>query len=57
MNIHVSSESGEAKFWLEPELELAHNYRFSRQQLKSIEEILEEKHGELISAWRHHFDD
>jgi hypothetical protein len=36
---------------------LAHNYRFSREELKSIEKILEEQHGELISAWRHHFDD
>jgi hypothetical protein len=57
MHIHVSSESGEAKFWLEPELELAHNYRFSRLELKSIEKILEGHYGELISAWRHHFDD
>lgn len=57
MHIHVSSESGEAKFWLEPELELAHNYRFSRQELKSIEIILEENYGEFISAWRHHFGD
>lgn len=57
MHIHVSSGSGEAKFWLEPELELAHNHRFSRQELKSIEIILEEFYGELISAWHYHFDD
>jgi hypothetical protein len=40
MHIHVSSESGEAKFWLEPELELAHNHRFSRQELKVSNRIL-----------------
>ncbi len=57
MHIHVSSELGEAKFWLEPELELAHNHRFSRQELKSIEKILEEFHGEFIRAWRNYFDD
>ena len=33
---------GEAKFWLEPEIELAQNYRLSRLQLKQIEMIIEE---------------
>ncbi|MDZ7787037.1 MAG: DUF4160 domain-containing protein [Halofilum sp. (in: g-proteobacteria)] len=33
-HVHVVSNDGEAKFWLEPELQLARNYRYSRAQLK-----------------------
>ncbi len=34
MHIHVIRAEGEAKFWLEPEIELARNYGLSRDQLK-----------------------
>ena len=27
MHVHVQHPTGEAKFWLEPEIELARNYR------------------------------
>jgi len=37
MHVHVYCENGEAKFWLDPEIELARNYRLSRLQLKQIE--------------------
>lgn len=40
MHVHVYSADGEAKFWLEPAIELAKNYRLSRRQLKEIEQIL-----------------
>lgn len=46
---------GEAKFWLEPEIELAKNFRYSRSQIKEIEALIEEHYDELISAWREHF--
>jgi len=55
MHVHVVSEDGEAKFWLEPQVELAMNYRYGRQRLKEIESIVEEHYDELVSAWRHHF--
>jgi len=42
MHVHVYCEDGEAKFWLEPDIELARNYRLSRLQLKQIERIIEE---------------
>ena len=29
MHVHVYCENGEAKFWLDPEIELARNYRLS----------------------------
>ncbi|NTW73185.1 MAG: DUF4160 domain-containing protein [Eubacteriaceae bacterium] len=55
MHVHVISGDGEAKFWLEPELELAKNHGYSRIQLKQIESIVEAHSDELVKAWRKHF--
>ena len=55
MHVHVVSEDGEAKFWLELELELAKNYQFSRRQLKEIEILVEQHYHELVTAWQQHF--
>ena len=57
MHVHVYSGDGEAKFWLEPEIELAKNHRFSRVQLKRIEEIIKGRYDELREAWEGHFPD
>jgi len=54
-HVHVYCGDGEAKFWLEPEIELADNHHLSRKQLKDIEIIIEEHCDELTSAWRQHF--
>jgi hypothetical protein len=54
-HVHVVSNDGEAKFWLEPELGLARNYRYSRAQLKEIESLIEGHYHELLSAWKQHF--
>ena len=54
-HVHVISGDGEAKFWLEPEIELAKNYRFSRKKLKEIESLIEVHYNELIRAWEKHF--
>lgn len=55
IHVHVISGDGEAKFWMEPEIELAKNFRYSRKQIKEIEVLIEEHYDELISAWREHF--
>lgn len=57
MHVHVVSGDGEAKFWLKPEIELAKNVNYTRQQLKSIETLIEEHYDELANAWRAHFGD
>jgi diadenosine tetraphosphate (Ap4A) HIT family hydrolase len=57
VHVHIVSGDGEAKFWMEPEIELAKNHRLSRTQLKQIESILEAHHDEIIGAWRRHFGD
>ncbi|WP_405236045.1 DUF4160 domain-containing protein [Lentisalinibacter orientalis] len=55
MHVHVISGSGEAKFWLEPEIQLARNYGYTRSQLKDIESRIEAHYDELVSAWKYHF--
>jgi len=57
MHVHIFSQGGEAKFWLEPEIELAKNHRLSRIQLKQIESIIEEHFDEFTNAWRRYFSD
>lgn len=54
-HVHIVSGNGEAKFWLEPEIELAKNYHFTRKQLKDIETLVEVHYDELVSAWYKHF--
>ena len=54
-HVHVYCPDGEAKFWLDPELELARNYRLSKVQLKEIEKIIERHYDELTAAWNSFF--
>ena len=54
-HIHVQSQEGEAKFWLEPQIELAKNYKLSRKELKEIEKIIEEYYDEFINGWEEYF--
>jgi diadenosine tetraphosphate (Ap4A) HIT family hydrolase len=55
MHVHVISGDGEAKYWLKPEIELAKNYKYTRTQLKQIEELIEVHYNDLISSWNTHF--
>ncbi len=55
MHVHVVSGDGEAKWWLEPDLELAKNHGYNLQQLKEVESLVEDHRDELISAWKQHF--
>jgi hypothetical protein len=55
MHVHVYCGDGEAKFWLEPCIELVKNFRLSQNQLKEIELIIEEHYDELKRAWKKHF--
>ena len=55
MHVPVISDEGEAKYWLEPEIELAKNHRYTRKQLKQIESLIENHYNEIVSAWQQHF--
>ena len=57
MHVHVISGDGEAKFWLEPAVELARNYNYNFRQLRTINDLIEAHLDELTTAWRNHFSD
>jgi len=42
MHVHVHCENGEAKFWIEPSIELARNYRLSDRQIREVAKIITE---------------
>jgi hypothetical protein len=55
MHVHVQSASGEAKFWLEPEVQLDQSHGLGAKELKDATRIVEERADEIRSAWRRHF--
>ena len=55
MHIHVSHPDGEAKFWLEPTIELACNIGLSSSKMKEAERLVESRKKEISDAWNNHF--
>ncbi len=56
MNFRIMKcQHGEAKFWLDPQIELAKNYKLSRKELNEVEKIIEEHYEKFIKAWEEHF--
>jgi hypothetical protein len=45
MHVHVTYEKHEAKFWLEPNIELAHNHGLKPKQIKRVRRLIEEHQG------------
>jgi hypothetical protein len=54
-HVHVHHASGEAKFWLEPAIELARNYGLSAKRLTAAERLIQEHENEIRRAWQTHF--
>ena len=46
---------GEAKYWLEPAIELAHNYGLNERQLRSVKALIEAHTDDIRSSWARHF--
>ncbi len=55
MHVHVQSPAGEAKFWLEPRIELAHNYGMSLRQTNVAHRLVEKHANEIRKVWKAHF--
>lgn len=55
MHVHVQHANGEAKFWLEPTVELAANYGLNVRRLNEASKLVEEHLHEIRSAWAKHF--
>ncbi len=55
IHVHVTSENGEAKYWLEPIISLATYFGLTPQMLNEIQNIVEERKNEIIESWQKHF--
>jgi hypothetical protein len=55
MHIHVQSQNGEAKFWLEPAIELAQHVGLSRREINEALRLVQEHENEILNAWHKHF--
>ena len=54
MHIHVMGDGNEAKFWLEPKVELAKNGGFSRHELNDIQKIIEKNAERFKEQYKQH---
>ncbi len=54
MHVHVFKAEKKAKYWLEPEIELAQNKGFSTKELSFIEEIIEKYGDEFKVKYQRH---
>lgn len=55
MHVHIVGQSGEAKFWLEPEITLANSYKLSVKELGKLEKSVKEHEDEIRASWNKHF--
>jgi len=54
MHVHVTCADGDAKFWLEPMIELAMQRGLAQHHISEIRKIVEDHRNELTNAWREH---
>ena len=55
MHVHVLHADGEAKFWMEPMIELAVSAGLSQLQLREAMLIIEGNEQGIRDAWTMHF--
>jgi len=55
MHVHIATADGEAKFWLEPEIEVSNNYGLSEQLLNRAHKLILAHEQEIRDAWNAHF--
>ena len=54
-HVDVHHADGEAKFWLDPAIELADNYGLSPVRVSTAQRLIEERQDEVRPAWKEHF--
>ncbi len=55
MHVHVLGEEGEAKIWIEPEIEVARSHGLSDRTLGTALGLVREREDEIRRAWNQHF--
>ena len=53
--MHVIAPDGDAKFWLEPRIVLAHASGFKPKDIGLLAKIIEERSDEIKKEWKRHF--
>jgi hypothetical protein len=54
-HVHVYCSDGEAKFWLDPTVELSRSHGLSTGQLAELQRTVEERKNDILNAWHRHF--
>jgi hypothetical protein len=54
-HVHVTRERREAKFWIDPLVELEYNSRFAAHELNRIRRLVEENREFLVEQWNERF--
>ncbi len=55
VHIHVAKDGADAKFWLQPEVNVAYNKGFNARTLSALSRIVEKRREEIERAWDEHF--
>ena len=55
IHVHVICASDEAKFWLDPAVELAVSKGISAHESREMQRIIERRKEEIVDAWNQHF--
>ena len=55
MHVHVLSSEGEAKFWIEPIVSLAHSKGLTDKELNKLHKIIQDRRNEIKRHWQKHF--
>lgn len=55
MHVHINHTDGEAKYWIEPAIELAQNFGLSAKQLREAEALVKSHEHRIRTAWQQHF--
>jgi hypothetical protein len=55
MHVHVISPEGEAKFCLEPQIQIALNKGMTAVEVNELTHIIEERQNEIRQHWQRHF--
>ncbi|MDR1883824.1 MAG: DUF4160 domain-containing protein [Prevotella sp.] len=54
MHVHIYKQDCEVKIWLEPTVEIAQNYGFSKKELREIITIVKENEEDFKTKYRAH---
>ena len=57
LHIHVHCPDGEAKFWIEPKIELNKNIGLNQKQINEVYNFIKDNKNEIKRAWKKHFGD